>query len=125
MRRIAKDVYWKRMKSDVRQFVAVCQSKNYDTTSSLGLLRPLPIHNTIWPDISLDFIEGLPKSHGKDVILVVVDRLSKYDHFIPMAHLFSALTVAQVFLENIYKLHRVAATMVFDTYKVFLSKLWK
>ncbi|GJX04160.1 putative mitochondrial protein [Tanacetum coccineum] len=48
-------------------------------------------------DISMDFIESLPSSHGKTVIMVVVDRLSKYAHFVPMAHPFKA---AQPFLER-------------------------
>jgi len=53
----------------------------------------------------MDVIEGLPKSHGKEVIWVVVDRLSKYAYFIALVHPYTVETIAQSFLDNIYKLH--------------------
>lgn len=86
------------------------------------MLHPLPIPNTIWTDISLDFVEGLPKSKGFDTVMVVVHKLSKYAHFIHMAHLLTAIFIAQKFLDNIYKLHGVTETMVSDRDKIFISK---
>ncbi|RVX22659.1 Kinesin-like protein KIN-7E, chloroplastic [Vitis vinifera] len=77
----------------------------HENVSYPGLLQPLPILEQVWMDISMDFIEGLHKSHGKHVIFVVVDRLSKYAHFMPMSHPYTALDVAQSFMDNIYKLH--------------------
>lgn len=53
----------------------------------------------------MDFIEGLPQSTGKSVIMVVVDRLNKYAHFVALKHPYSASTVAEAFLNNIFKLH--------------------
>ena len=128
MKRIIAVVYWKGLKKSVRQFIReceVCQTCKYDNAASPGLIQPLPIPDRIWSDISLDFIEGLPKSAGKNVILVVVDRLSKYAHFIPLAHPFIALVVAQSFLDNIYKLHGVPQSIVSDRDKIFLSNFWR
>ena len=84
----------------------------------------MPIPSPIWKDISIDFIEGLPKSRGKDTILVVVDRLSKYAHFLPLSHPFSAVGVAQVYFEHNYKLQGLPRTIVSDRDKVFLNRFW-
>ena len=73
----------------------------------------------------MDFIEKLSKSGGKDCIMVVVDRLRKYAHFITLTHPFTALTIAQVFLDSIYRLHEVLISIVADKDRVFLSTLWK
>jgi hypothetical protein len=71
---------WKGMKIDIKSFVRecqVCQENKHKTV----LLQPLPIPSRVWTDTSPDFIEGLPMAHGFSVILVIVDRLTKYGHF--------------------------------------------
>lgn len=71
----------------------------------------------------MDFIEGLPKSQGKSLILVVVDRLTKYAHFMALAHPYTTKHVAQVFLDNVYKLHGLPETITSDRDLVFTSQL--
>jgi hypothetical protein len=73
----------------------------------------------------MDFIEGLPLSHKFSVILVIVDRLTKYGHFLPLAHPYTTATVAQAFLANILKLHGMPSTIILDRDPVFTSSLWR
>ncbi|GJX89623.1 putative mitochondrial protein [Tanacetum coccineum] len=128
MKKLGSLFYWKGLKKMVKQMVRdcdVCQRQKPDLSAYPGLIQPLPIPERIWKEISMDFIEKLPTSHGKSVILVVVDRLSKYAHFIPLAHPFTASQVAQVFLDQVYKLHGLPESIVSDRDKVFLSNFWK
>ncbi|KAL0409327.1 UNVERIFIED_CONTAM: hypothetical protein Sradi_1867100 [Sesamum radiatum] len=73
----------------------------------------------------MDFVEGLPPFEGKDSVLVIVDRLTKYSHFIPLKHPYTATSIAKVFFANIYKLHGRPVSIVTDRDKVFTSKFWR
>jgi hypothetical protein len=89
------------------------------------LLNPLPIPANAWQDLSIDFIEGLPKYEGYLVILVVVNHLTNYAHFMPLKHPYTASSVAQVFFNNVVKLHGVPRTILSDKDKVFTNTFWK
>lgn len=128
LKRLQQLVYRKGMTKDVRQFVKncqICQSNKNDLAAYPGLLQPLPIPEEVWSDVSMDFITGLPKSNGKTVLFVVVDRLSKYAHFMSLSHPFNTLTVAQSYLDNVFKLHGWPRSIVSDMDSVFLSTFWQ
>lgn len=103
----------------------VFQWCKYDNQAYPGLLEPLPIPQKVWCSISTDFIEALPKSAGKDSILVVMDRLSKYAHFLALPHPYSASVMAKTFLDHIYKLHGMPTDIVTDRGSVFISTFWQ
>ncbi|WVY97031.1 hypothetical protein V8G54_029182 [Vigna mungo] len=127
-KRIAGVIYWKGMKNDIKEWVqqcAVCQRNKAETLAPEGLLQPLPIPTQVWSDISMDFIGGLPKVQGKDTTFVVVDRLTKYAHFLALAHPFTVAEVAQLFIKEIVRLHGFPSTIVSDRDKTFLSNFWK
>ena len=90
-----------------------------------GLLEPLPIPDKAWQMVSLEFVEGLPQSGKFNCILVVVDKFSKYSHFIPLAHLFSASDVASVYIDQVYKLHGMSESLISDRDPMFTSRFWK
>ena len=73
----------------------------------------------------MDFIKGLPKSEVYSVILVVVDRFTKFVHFLPVKHPYTAITIAQLFLDNIVKLHGLPQFIVTDRDTTFVSQFWK
>ena len=97
--RISSSFLWPGIRTSVKNFIReceVCQRCKHETLRPAGLLQPLPIPQRIWTDISMNFIEGLPSSQGYNVIMVVVDRLSKYSHFMPLKHPYTAVRLRSV-----------------------------
>jgi hypothetical protein len=126
--RVKCSFFWDGMKPDVRNFMAecdVCQCNKGKTVKYPGTLQPLSIPPAIWQDISMDFITGLPKSGNKSVIMVVFDRLSKYAHLCALQHPFTSSTVAQLFMDQVFKLHGMPHYIVSDRDLTFTSNFWQ
>ena len=97
LHRLHRDFHFPNMRRCVQDFVRACltcQRYKAEHLQPAGLLLPLPVPTAVWADIGLDFVEALPRVNGKSVILSVVDRFSKYCHFLPLAHPYTAETVA-------------------------------
>jgi hypothetical protein len=127
-RRIKQIFVWPRLKQSVRDFVVACtdcQLAKPDHAKYPGLLQPLPIPDQAWQVVSLDFIEGLPRSGSANCILVVVDTFRKYANIIGLLHPFSTLKVAQAFMTHVYKLHGLPQSLVLDRDRIFTSHLWQ
>jgi hypothetical protein len=95
-----KRIFFMGMKFDIKDYIRqceVCQRTGTKNTKPSRLLQPLPIHEKPWSWISIDFIEGLTNFNKYYVILVVVDKLSKYARFIPLIHPYNVCKVAWVF----------------------------
>ncbi|XP_065621855.1 uncharacterized protein LOC136064253 [Quercus suber] len=77
----------------------------HETYKPVGLLQPLPIPHKPWTAVSMDFVNGLPLSQRLDKVMVIVDRPTKYVHFIGLSHPYSTAKVAALFTPNVFKLH--------------------
>jgi hypothetical protein len=127
-RRIKAHFSWLGMKQAMKTFVQTClifQQAKAKRGHYPGLLMPLPIPEQAWQVVSLDFISGLPTSHHYNCIMVVVDKFSKYAHFLALAHPFSALSVAKLYLKEVYCLHGLPSSIISDRDPIFTSKLWR
>lgn len=96
------------------------------TQRTAGLLQPLLIPSQKWESVSLNLITGLPVSKQKnDAILVVVDRLTKMSHFLPTQTTVLAARLAELLFKEIWRLHGMPSTLIFDKDVRFTSKIWK
>ena len=119
--------WWPSMQEDTREFVAACPTcSQYKGSHQAppGLLQPLPIPHRPWSHIALDFVTGLPASHGNTVILTVVDRFSKTAHLIPLPKLPTARETAEIMLKHVFRLHGLPSDVVSDRGPQFTSRFW-
>ncbi len=110
--------WWPGMKKNIVEFVAKCQNyqqAKYEHQRPAGLLQLILISEWKWERIAMDFVVGLPKTLGKfDSIWVVVDRLTKSAHFIPVRIDYNAEQLAKVYVKEIVRLHGVLISIISD-----------
>jgi len=128
LHRIQANFYFKGLRKDVQRFIRecdVCQKHIVKNLSPAVVLQHLPIPNRIWEDISMYFIDELPSLKGKTTILVVVDCLSKYAHFVAPSHPCSAEDITQVLFDQICRLHGMPRSIVCDRDPIFANAFQK
>jgi transposase InsO family protein len=129
-----REYFWPGMKDTITRYIRnchVCARAKASRTRKNGVLKPLPVPERRWKDISMDFVSGLPlcKRHGVDydTILVVVDRLSKQSHFIPCSSNqgTTATEVAKIYVREVWRLHGLPRSIVSDRGRQFNAYFWK
>ena len=127
---LKKNFFWPRMKKDALDFAKqclICQKVKAERVKLPGQLQPLDIPEMTWECISMDFVTGLPTvQSGYDSIFVVVDKLTKVAHLIPVKKKYSASSdIAQVFVKEIVRLHGLPRRIISDRDSKFTSKFWQ
>jgi hypothetical protein len=106
------------MKHKTARYVSecdICQKVKVDYIKHGRLLQPLSISGWKWVDISMDFIGGLTLTARKfDLIWVIVDRLTKSDHFIPINTTYKDQKYVEIYIAQVLCLHKVLRTMISD-----------
>nr|ABA98150.1 retrotransposon protein, putative, Ty3-gypsy subclass [Oryza sativa Japonica Group] len=121
--------WWAGMKRDVTEYVAlcdICQRVKAEHQRPAGLLQPLPIPERKWEEIGMDFITGLPRTpSGYDSIWVIVDRLTKSAHFMPVKTTFDGKELAELYMTHVVCRFGCPKKIVSDRGTQFTSRFWK
>ena len=117
------------MKNDVAEYIArcmKCQNVKVEHRHPTRLLQPLPIPEWKWHVVTMDFITKLPKTRlQNDAIRVVVDKLTKVAHFIPVKTTHKVSNIANIYKKEVAKLHGILKAIVSDRDSKFTSNFWK
>ncbi len=90
-----------------------------------GLIHPLPVPEWKWEWITMDFVIGLPRTHNShDAVWVILDRLTKSAHFLPVRMDYSLKRLARLYIDEIVRLHGVPVSIVSDRDPRFTSRFW-
>ncbi|KAG8492403.1 hypothetical protein CXB51_009696 [Gossypium anomalum] len=126
---LKKLYWWPGMKRDISEFVTkclICQQVKAEHQVPSGLLQPVMVPEWKWDKITMDFVTGLPLTpKKKDAVWVVVDRLTKSAHFIPVRTDYSLDKLAELYIAKIVRLHGVPMSIISDRDPRFTSRFWK
>jgi hypothetical protein len=126
---LKKNFLWTRMKRKIAKYVAECGTCRRVKAGHLrlaGNLQPLSIPDWKWDDICVDFIVGLPRTtRGYNSIWVIVDRLTKSAHFIPMATTYRVHQYAELYISHIVCYHGISKTIISDRGSIFVARFWE
>src|ERR1041384_5216708 len=121
--------WWTRMKRDIARYVAecdVCRRIQAEHQKPIGTLQPLPITEWKWDKVSTDFITGFPKTQKEnDAIFVVIDRLSKVAHFLPICESITVSQLADLYVSRVVSLHGIPLEIHSDHGSLFTSRFWQ
>ena len=121
--------YWKGMYGTVEKYIKHCEFCQRNKPSNVkppGLLQSMPTPSKPWDSVSCDFIVKLPlTTSGFDSIAVFVDMFSKMAHFVPCTTDITAEQTAELFVNNIFRLHGLPANFISDRDSKFTSAFWK
>src|SRR5262249_30897738 len=117
------------MKKDVAKFMATCltcEQVKFEHQRPTGLLQQLSLPEWKWERITMDFVVGLPRTpKGYDSIWVIVDRLTKSAHFLPVKTTYTVAQYARLYMDKIVTLHGVLVSIILDRGPQFTSKFWQ
>lgn len=125
---LKQNFFWAGMKKDVENFVAKCLERHLVKEEHGHLVGLLQLHNILeskWEEISMDFVVELPETTKRhNSILVVVDKLTKSAHFIPIRDTYKASEIAHVFIKEVVRLHGFPKKIILDRASIFTGRLW-
>ncbi|CAN6712295.1 unnamed protein product [Malus baccata var. baccata] len=120
--------YWPGMKREITEYVnrcVICQQVKAERNKLFGLMQPLPVPQWKWKNITMDFVYKIPRTqYGYDGIWVIVDRLIKSTHFIPVREKYSLSRLAELFISKIVKYHGILVSIISNRDPRFTSKFW-
>ena len=127
-RTLKEHYWWNGMKKEIANFVSrclTCQQVKEEHQRLAGKIQLLPIPTWKWEKITVDFVTGLPRTQKQhDAIWVIVDRLTKSAHFLPVNVEDSLEKLAQLYVNEIVRLHGVPVSIVSDRDPRFTSRFW-